>query len=221
MAKGICKVDGCDRTSWSRGWCNAHYSRWRASGDPGKAELRRRGGSDAKCEFPGCGRRYEAQGYCPGHLYQKKKGRTLVPLEPRLKTTERDEQGRKLCRLCGEWLPVDSFYANSTPKDGLHNRCIRCARDEKFIRDYGITTEDYEALLEQQEHCCKICGRTESNGKQLSIDHDHACCPGRKSCGKCIRGLLCNRCNMGIGYLGEDLDRLRAAIGYLMSSHVR
>jgi len=189
------------------------------AGDPGRAEFRRRGGSDAMCEFPSCGRRHEAQGYCPGHLYQLKKGRELTPLTPRLKTTVRDEQGRKQCRLCCEWLPVELFYANPTPKDGLHNRCIRCARDEKYIRDYGITADDYEALLEQQGNVCKICHRPERNGKQLSIDHDHTCCPGRKSCGGCIRGLLCNRCNMGIGYLGEDLDRLQSAIDYLAANH--
>lgn len=215
MAKGICKVEGCGRPAWSRGWCNSHYTRWRSAGDPGPAEFRRRGGSDVKCEFPGCERRHEAQGLCPGHLYQQKKGRPLVALAQRLKTTDRDEQGRKLCRLCGEWLSEESFYVNPKPKDGLHNRCIRCARDEKLFRDYGITTEDYEALLDQQGHACKICRRPEQTGKQLSIDHDHACCPGRKSCGKCIRGLLCNRCNMGIGYLGEDVARLRAAVDYL------
>jgi hypothetical protein len=52
----------------------------------------------------------------------------------------------------------------------------------------------------------------------LSIDHDHACCPGRISCGKCIRGLLCNRCNRALGLLGDSIELLKKMIAYLEQS---
>jgi hypothetical protein len=50
------------------------------------------------------------------------------------------------------------------------------------------------------------------------VDHDHACCPGTRSCGKCIRGMLCNRCNTGLGMFLDDPNRLRHAASYLESA---
>jgi hypothetical protein len=58
---------------------------------------------------------------------------------------------------------------------------------------YGVS---YDDMLTAQDGHCAICPTTpEQNGKALAVDHDHECCPGRRSCGKCVRGLLCDRCN--------------------------
>ncbi len=61
---------------------------------------------------------------------------------------------------------------------------------------------------------CAICKRKPSN-KPLSIDHNHACCPGGKTCGKCIRGLLCRRCNTVLGLVNDDASILLSALKYL------
>jgi hypothetical protein len=74
----------------------------------------------------------------------------------------------------------------------------------------------YKQMLDGQGGVCAICGEPPVEGKNLSIDHDHSCCPGRTTCGKCIRGLLCNGCNLGIGYLKDDIERLRKAMAYLV-----
>lgn len=58
---------------------------------------------------------------------------------------------------------------------------------------------------------CGLCG----TDQRLDIDHDHLCCPGQRSCGKCVRGFLCRPCNVGLGMFGEDPARLRAAAGYI------
>ena len=59
---------------------------------------------------------------------------------------------------------------------------------------YGITEEEYDALLEAQGNACAVC-RTEFTDKvRANVDHNHLCCPGPKSCGKCLRGLLCSEC---------------------------
>jgi hypothetical protein len=68
---------------------------------------------------------------------------------------------------------------------------------------YGLTVEEMNKLLAAGCYApgCKR-GGTGKNG--LHIDHDHFCCPGKKSCGKCVRGALCSRHNIFLGYLEED-----------------
>lgn len=84
------------------------------------------------------------------------------------------------------------------------------------MRQYGISIDQYEALLAAQDGLCAICGGVNANGNQLSVDHDHACCPGKSnSCGRCIRALLCSRCNFILGNADDDADLLRAAADYL------
>jgi Recombination endonuclease VII len=80
----------------------------------------------------------------------------------------------------------------------------RFASHYKRQRKYGITPEEFGALAAAQNHRCAICDRAI---EPLCIDHDH-------HSGK-IRGLLCNGCNVSIGYLGEDPARLRAAAHYV------
>lgn len=80
---------------------------------------------------------------------------------------------------------------------------------------FGLTPDDYAHLLDEQGGVCAICKGQELVNSRFSIDHDHTCCPGRKSCGQCIRGLLCRQCNAGIGNLKDDPEILRAALTYL------
>jgi hypothetical protein len=81
------------------------------------------------------------------------------------------------------------------------------------LRRYGITQEQFDAMLERQGNRCAIC-RTDTpcptSGKAWHIDHCHE--TGR------VRGLLCNSCNRGIGQLGDDPDRLESAARYLRAS---
>ena len=56
--------------------------------------------------------------------------------------------------------------------------------------------------------------------EQKNVDHDHDCCPGQSSCGKCIRGLLCLTCNRALGLLKDDPMRVRAAADYLENTKV-
>jgi len=86
------------------------------------------------------------------------------------------------------------------------------------IKTYGLTLEQYEAMVEYQDHKCKICGIPETensldkngNPKRLSIDHDHE--TGQ------IRGLLCNPCNTALGSFRDNVESLQRAILYLEGS---
>lgn len=83
-------------------------------------------------------------------------------------------------------------------------------------RNFGVPAGWYEQQLERQEFKCAICPRTEAGGQgRFHVDHDHICCPGKKSCGKCVRGLLCHWCNTSLGGFQDNPNVLRAAISYL------
>ena len=139
----------------------------------------------------------------------------------------------KVCRTCGLYAPLSEFYANSHSSDGTTNQCKPCARAAR--RQYGAehpdritianmkcvsgcTPELYAAMLAAQEGGCAVCGTTAPGGRgRFHVDHDHTCCPGAKSCGKCIRGLLCNNCNVGLGHFRDDPSIMVAGIAYLNS----
>lgn len=82
---------------------------------------------------------------------------------------------------------------------------------------YGITPEQFDALLASQGGVCAICGKLPPAIKgapgQWNVDHCHKT--------GAVRGILCSPCNIGIGQLGDDPDRLRVAIAYLEGSPQR
>lgn len=95
---------------------------------------------------------------------------------------------------------------------------IRSQRRRKaLLAVYGLTPESYDAMMTAQNGVCAICGLEEMkhHSKFLKIDHDRSCCSGHRSCGKCVRGLLCSNCNRGLGMFADDPRTLRAAIEYL------
>jgi hypothetical protein len=89
-------------------------------------------------------------------------------------------------------------------------------KDRKRLWRYGITHEQYLELLESQGGVCAICG-VSALEKKFDVDHDPACCPSNssnKTCGSCIRGLLCRRCNLGLGFV-ENREFVLKAMEYL------
>ncbi|KUN03186.1 hypothetical protein AQI95_24675 [Streptomyces yokosukanensis] len=86
----------------------------------------------------------------------------------------------------------------------------------RLRRNYGISADHYDSMLAAQGGGCAICRVAPGEGTSLAVDHDHACCPGRKkSCGECLRGLLCEDCNRVLGMFRDDPARFESAIGYL------
>lgn len=86
------------------------------------------------------------------------------------------------------------------------------------LRRYNLTPEKYNAILTLQNNCCAICKTTIPGGPgRFSVDHDHTCCPeNKRSCGKCIRGLLCQSCNNGLGRFKDDPKLLHLAAQYIV-----
>lgn len=143
----------------------------------------------------------------------------------------------KICSKCLEEKVFDLFSPNKRTKDGYHSICKPCAakiarewqQDNKEkqretqrrrnIKKHGITSEQYDVIFNQQLGLCAICeGKPDGSGTihgVLNIDHDHLCCPGDYSCGNCIRGLLCNKCNTALGLLKDSISTMYKVIEYL------
>jgi hypothetical protein len=149
----------------------------------------------------------------------------------------------KVCTKCGIEKPVADFYKRKDRNYAPINHCKECVlshrrgnpayaaackrnwlknleRNRKRNRDrnrrlkfvaYGTTEEGYKTLFFQQEGMCAICGSSPKphlNGDpRFHVDHDHATLE--------IRGLLCSRCNLGLGYFSDDPSLLVKAIEYL------
>jgi len=110
------------------------------------------------------------------------------------------------------------YYKNNRTKVMSHEKEYYEKNKEKISaykrsHEYGMTAEEYDNLFELQGRVCAICGEPETakhqsgNIKRLCVDHDH-------ETGK-IRGLLCHRCNLGIGMLKDSPRILSSAIAYL------
>lgn len=86
----------------------------------------------------------------------------------------------------------------------------------KLKHSYGLTLEQYYGMWEAQNNKCAICKKDLIEGKLgAHVDHDHTCCSGKTSCGKCIRGILCFDCNNGIERFKDNPALCREAALYL------
>lgn len=123
---------------------------------------------------------------------------------PRCRATNGKSYLRPYCRPCFR-IKLHRWHHTPAGQRAHRKGCLRA--------QYGMTPEDYDALLQSQNGLCAICKKPERRlnraGKirHLAVDHDHAT--------GAIRGLLCSSCNNGIGYFGDDLTLLRAAVAYL------
>ncbi len=82
------------------------------------------------------------------------------------------------------------------------------SRKHNLKHRYGITEDDYHKMVKDQQCKCKICGNKPQ--KPLYVDHCHET--------KRIRGLLCHQCNVALGHMNDDPQRLEKAISYLKES---
>lgn len=131
----------------------------------------------------------------------------------------------KVCKTCETSKSFDEYFVDPRYTGGYRHECKACYAPRKIAgklalhlkKTYGITLDEYDQMLKDQNGVCAICEQPETvrprRGKytdteiRLAVDHDHV--TGR------VRGLLCKKCNIALGHLGDSVDRLRRAITYL------
>ncbi len=119
---------------------------------------------------------------------------------------EQWDNRRADCSVCGTAVPATVRLVDYGT--GRKMVCVEGTRAARRRMLYGIDIGDVAAMLEQQDGKCAVCDltlqlRSPVRGPQLDtacLDHDHVCCPGKRTCGRCIRGLLCVSCNVKVGY---------------------
>lgn len=178
------------------------------------------------CSVDGCERPIKARGFCNAH-YQRsiKGGKMTAPIRDKQSATCRSTEcnlpsfATSLCRthynsyreLLAKKCSIDGCEIGQTAR-GL------CQKHVLTIYKYNVTPE---WLIESWRMGCSICGSAEGG---YHVDHDHSCCPSnsrmtnsQRSCGECVRGLLCSGCNWGLGQFKDDIQILKSAISYLSS----
>lgn len=141
--------------------------------------------------------------------------------------TEHLRAAAPICSQCGE------MKASHEMSKGSPHLCKQCAvanqmawkaanpdrfkkaqRRSHLKKMFNLTEAEYDAIFSEQGYRCTICGKqpTDPRGFKPHVDHDHQT--------GAIRGILCNRCNMGLGCFGDDIETLARAIEYLQQSPI-
>ena len=143
----------------------------------------------------------------------------------------------RVCTACNQPKPADAFGKSKGYRDGLRRQCNQCrsakgrtpaqrerarkwreANRERLRQEdrglqkryrYGLSLADIAAILSAQDGRCALCKTDRPGGRYgvFCVDHCHA--TGR------VRGLLCHRCNVALGALGDGPEGLQAALDYV------
>lgn len=171
------------------------------------------------CKINGCINKVFGHGLCSKHYNrQRRHGSTEMPLTRRGQMVL---EGRSHCPKCGQEKSLDEFLKDKHTRYGISIYCRECHRNKAKARyyknpdyykeaclqkDFGISLKQYRQMEERQDGRCDICGKKRGS-RCLAVDHDHK--TGKN------RGLLCDRCNLGLGWFRDSVPLLEYAIQYL------
>lgn len=178
------------------------------------------------CIFDGCDRKFDSRGYCSTHAKMARDGLPLRPLRKRRRPHEMGNceypgcyRAYKSGGYCGAHyvqykrgkgmkdVQVFRYECSVEGCDKGHSSKGYCADHYRIYNTFKLKPEDYEKVNEQQGGVCAICKNKCLTGYRLSVDHDHKT--------NLFRGLLCGKCNKGIGMFDDNVKLLESAISYL------
>jgi hypothetical protein len=131
----------------------------------------------------------------------------------------------RACQNCGKQFSLDTSSLHKYCSEKCRNQFHWNKQGEKYRNsekgkrtmfawrlktEFNITVEQYEKMLQDQDNSCAICKRTEPTGYGWHVDHCHSTLK--------VRGLLCSKCNQGLGLFEDKINSLKEAIKYLESS---
>lgn len=166
--------------------------------------------------------------------YKKWKEQEFSKIEDRLTGIQKVDKyllnkikkDKHFCRKCDSLKESDKFYIRKNKKEEwiIQKPCIECTKKYKkekvsevknirLKKAYNISNDEYNIILLNQNNSCAICEKHKSNfNKELSVDHCHN--------SNKIRGILCNDCNVGLGFFKDDIRLFKKAINYLKFNNI-
>ena len=149
------------------------------------------------CEF--CGE-FSEDGRLDKRFCSKKCGKNAARARRRLERHP-DIRTEIECKWCKKVM-FKTFAHNTF----CSNACrTKYSGKQSNYAKWGGEIEEFFSRVEATNGCCEICGKKE--GRSLHFDHDHTT--------GATRGVLCSRCNQGLGYFKDSVENLSAAIRYL------
>ena len=223
-----CAVEDCGRllhTKSTSGFCPLHAVRRAPAVAKRRAEAAERKSQWPTCAADHCTNRLRPQnksGRCWRHGYVPVSAaeRGQCPIEGCGKRlSPKNTVGRCEKHMLPRWVAAECAAEGCTKKLNVTNLIGFCGehtngyrRTVSLQRNYGITEEDYDAMVVAQNGLCAVCGKPPKTGgvraaSRLHVDHDHV--TGR------VRALLCLTCNHGLGNFYDNPELMRAAAAYV------
>lgn len=181
-----CSVVGCDKDIHAKTLCHNHYREQRRRILGIKKQEQR----PKFCIVPNCTQKHYSLNYCSSHYY-------------RVLNTGQVSAEKPIKKLIYGKLDCDVPFCKNKHKSGR-----LCSAHDTTRRTYNLTQDN---LIKMLSVPCEVCGSEDS----LTIDHDHSCCNSRSSCGKCVRGTLCQHCNRSMGQAKDNSLILRNLADYI------
>lgn len=122
---------------------------------------------------------------------------------------EQSIRSTKQCARCREMKPIKGFSRDPSRRDGRYHTCKACIAIKDRQRIYGIRDAEYQALFLAQGGLCALCSDAPEEGRSKGLHVDHCHDSGK------VRGLLCRKCNIGMGNFRDDPDLLDQAAAYV------
>lgn len=149
--------------------------------------------TERKCSVDGCSRPHRARGYCKSHYERWRRGCTENEIETPIGELE-DTRDHSLPDECSLEGCARDYYARHL-----------CERHYAQKRKYGVSEEWLEEHIGSD---CEVCGVSEERSpRPMMVDHNH-------ETGE-VRGILCWACNVALGALGDEPDRILALAEYV------
>ena len=136
----------------------------------------------------------------------------------------------KICQKCGVEKSLDLFALGKKYAGGRRGTCKDChantqknyyynnpekmkekEKSRENWKKHKLTKDIFDNLMSKFNGKCHACKKNDAK----NIDHDHSCCSGPYSCGKCVRGILCHNCNSSLGLLKDSRHNIIGLLQYI------